>query len=382
MTSPNPREPPDGRTASKPSMRPFAQRLRAWLAGQIETLYPGSFAVVMATGIISNAFFLEGHPILSDALFAANLLAYSLLVIFAVLRLLWFWPALWADLINPRLVFSFFTIVAATDVLGTGIDLRGVESVAQALWFFALLAWFVLIYLSFAVLIFLNTRHGADILEGGWLMAIVGTQSLVILGAAVGATLGHLRPGVFVLIHVLWGLGLALYGIYIAIFCYRIFFSDIRPDDVTPSLWVVMGAAAISTNAGSVLVLTDTRISFLQSMRPFIEGVTPLIWAWGTWWIPLLALLGIWKHVVCRVPLTYTPTLWSLVFPLGMYAEASLRLSLAEDFPPLRSVSEAMLWVALAAWAATASALAAASWRSFRDHARSSDFGWAGSGER
>jgi tellurite resistance protein TehA-like permease len=382
MTSPNPREPPDGRTASKPSMRPFAQRLRAWLAGQIETLYPGSFAVVMATGIISNAFFLEGHPILSDALFAANLLAYSLLVIFMVLRLLWFGPALRADLINPRLVFSFFTIVAATDVLGTGIDLRGVESVAQALWFFALLAWFVLIYFSFAVLIFLNTRHGADILEGGWLMAIVGTQSLVILGATVGATLGHLRPGVFVLIHLLWGLGLALYGIYIAIFCYRIFFSDIRPDDVTPSLWVVMGAAAISTNAGSVLVLTDSGISFLQSMRPFIEGVTPLIWAWGTWWIPLLALLGIWKHVVCRVPLTYTPTLWSLVFPLGMYAEASLRLSLAEDFPPLRSVSEAMLWVALVAWAITASALAAASWFSFRDHARSSDFGWASSGER
>jgi tellurite resistance protein TehA-like permease len=324
----------------------------------------------MATGIISNAFFLEGHPILSDALFAANLLAYSLLVIFMVLRLLWFGPALRADLINPRLVFSFFTIVAATDVLGTGIDLRGVESVAQALWFFALLAWFVLIYFSFAVLIFLNTRHGADILEGGWLMAIVGTQSLVILGATVGATLGHFRPGVFVLIHLLWGLGLALYGIYIAIFCYRIFFSDIRPDDVTPSLWVVMGAAAISTNAGSVLVLTDSGISFLQSMRPFIEGVTPLIWAWGTWWIPLLALLGIWKHVVCRVPLTYTPTLWSLVFPLGMYAEASLRLSLAEDFPPLRSVSEAMLWVALVAWAITASALAAASWFSFRDHAR------------
>jgi len=157
-------------------MRPFAQRLSAWLAGQIETLYLGSFAVVMATGIISNAFFLEGHPILSDALFAANLLAYSLLVIFVVLRLLWFWPALRADLINPRLVFSFFTIVAATDVLGTGIDLRGVESVAQALWFFALLAWFVLIYFSFAVLIFLNTRHGADILEGGWLMAIVGTN--------------------------------------------------------------------------------------------------------------------------------------------------------------------------------------------------------------
>jgi len=37
----------------------FAQRLRVWLAGQIETLYPGSFALVMATEIISNALFFD-----------------------------------------------------------------------------------------------------------------------------------------------------------------------------------------------------------------------------------------------------------------------------------------------------------------------------------
>jgi tellurite resistance protein TehA-like permease len=64
--------------------------------------------------------------------------------------------------------------------------------------------------------------------------------------------------------------------------------------------------------------------------------------------------------------------LWSLVFPLGMYALASLRLSLASDFPPLSAISRVMVWVALAAWAATAAGLAIASWRSFRDFKRSS----------
>jgi Voltage-dependent anion channel len=53
------------------------------------------------------------------------------------------------------------------------------------------------------------------------------------------------------------------------------------------------------------------------------------------------------------VPITYTPMLWSLVFPLGMYALASLRLSLASDFPPLRAVLLAMVWIALAVWAGT-----------------------------
>jgi len=66
----------------------------------------------------------------------------------------------------------------------------------------------------------------------------------------------------------------------------------------------------------------ESGMSFLHSMRPFIDGVTLIMWAWATWWIPLLLLFGIWKHGICPVPLTYTPMFWSLVFPLGMYALA------------------------------------------------------------
>jgi tellurite resistance protein TehA-like permease len=95
------------------------------------------------------------------------------------------------------------------------------------------------------------------------------------------------------------------------------------------------------------------------------------MWAWATWWIPLLLLFGIWKHGVRRIPLTYTPMFWSLVFPLGMYALASLRLSLAADFLPLRTISQAMVWIALAAWATTGMAFVVASWRSFQAFARS-----------
>ena len=345
------------------------QRLAAWLDGQIEGLFPGYFALVMATGIISNTLFLEGHHGLSDALFAVNILAFPWLVLLTALRVARFHRALWADLTNPALVFSFFTVVAASDVLGLGLNLRGFAGAALALWVFALLAWFVLIYLSFAVLTFLNTARGASVVHGGWLIAIVGTQSLVILGTVVAPTQADLAPSLFVLIHMLWGVGLALYGIFITLFAYRIFFFDIGPYDVTPLLWVVMGAAAISANAGSTLILTDSGVPFLVSMRPLIDGVTLIMWAWATWWIPLLVLFGLWKHGVRRIPLRYTPMLWSLVFPLGMYALASLRLSLAAEFPPLRTVAESMVWIALAAWAATAlglvRAVAADLWKLF-----------------
>lgn len=340
-----------------------------WLRREIGSLYPGCFALVMATGIIANALFLEGYRTPSDALFAFNTVAYPCLMAATLIRATRYSRALWADLINPRLVFSFFTMVAATDVFGIGIHLRGFSSLALGMWLFALVLWFCLIYLSFGVLTFLNTAHGANVVHGGWLIAIVGTESLVILGTLVAPPLGQIGTAIFVLIHMLWGVGLGLYGIFITLFAHRIFFVEFEPEDITPLLWVVMGAAAITTNAGSTLILTQTSLPFLQSMRPFIDGVTLIMWAWATWWIPLLLLFGVWKHGVCRVPLSYTPMLWSLVFPLGMYALASLRLSLATDFPPLHSVSLTMVWVALAAWAATATGLAVSSWRSWRDFA-------------
>lgn len=349
------------------SKQKTSQSILAWIDDEIAHLYPGCFALVMATGIISNAFFFEGRASISNILFMVNLCAFPVLITLTVIRLARFGARLWNDLINPRLVFSFFTLVAASDVFGIQFDLRGYGQIAFALWLFALILWFTLIYMSFGVLTFLNTAHGANVVHGGWLIAIVGTQSLVILGTRIAPAMGDMGASIFVLIHMLWGVGLALYGIFITLFAHRVFFFDIEPDDITPLLWVVMGAAAISTNAGSTLILTGSKMAFLQSMRPFIDGVTLIMWAWATWWIPLLLLFGLWKHGVWRVPISYTPMFWSLVFPLGMYALASLRLSLAADFPPLRTISLAMVWVALAAWATTAGGFVFETWRSLRD---------------
>lgn len=340
-------------------------RLVAWIDREISRLFPGCFAMVMATGIISNAMVFTGHRAVSDALLAVNCVLLPWLLTATTVRALRHRAALWADLTSPQKVFGFFTIVAACDVFGASLGMRGLTEVAIGLWFAALILWTVLIYFSFGVLTFLKSGQGVNVVHGGWLIAIVGTQSLVVLGADVAPELGAIAPSALVLIHMLWGIGLGLYGIFITLFAHRIFFFAFEPKDITPLLWVVMGAAAISTNAGSMLILTDTGMPFLEAMRPFVDGMSLIMWAWGSWWIPLLILFGLWKHGICRVPVTYTPMLWSLVFPVGMYALASLRLSLAADFTPLGAVARTMVWVALALWLATAAGFLRASWRSF-----------------
>ncbi|MEO6798470.1 MAG: hypothetical protein ABI178_00820, partial [Rhodanobacter sp.] len=42
-------------------------------------------------------------------------------------------------------------------------------------------------------------------------------------------------------------------------------------------------------------------------------------WATATWWIPLLAILELWRHGLRHVRLRYEVDDWDIVFPLGMY---------------------------------------------------------------
>ncbi|ACI92275.1 putative C4-dicarboxylate transporter/malic acid transport protein [Afipia carboxidovorans OM5] len=332
---------------------------RTW----IETLFPGYFALVMATGIIANAMWFEGHRGISNVLLVVNVVAFVVLLAMTLLRGLVFFRALWRDLTDPKLVFAFFTLVAATDVLGVGLGLRGYGSVALVMWFAALGLWLALTYLGFTVLILGNGTERTDIIFGGWLIAIVATEAVALHGVFVAPYFGASAAQLVLFSHMLWGVGVVLYAIFIVLFAHRVFFAPVKPEHLTPILWVVMGAAAISTNAGAVLIVTDVAQPFLTAMRPFVEGATLVMWAWATWWIPLLVAFGIWTHIVHRQPLTYTPLFWSLVFPLGMYALASLRLAQAADIGALAALSRVMVWIALAAWSLTAVGLVVTLWR-------------------
>jgi tellurite resistance protein TehA-like permease len=48
--------------------------------------------------------------------------------------------------------------------------------------------------------------------------------------------------------------------------------------------------------------------------------------------------------------LTYDPALWSIVFPLGMYAVAGIYLGRADHLPVVEAIGRTELWVAFAAW--------------------------------
>jgi len=317
-----------------------------WLKG----LYPGYFAMTMATGIISVALRLQNFILLSDAFFVMTLLTWLVMTFLYTWRLIKFPKAVIENLLNPKTTFIFFTFVAATDISGMLLYQHGFVLLALICWVIAFIYWSALMYFGFASLCFAHKDREVNVVHGGWLILIVGTQSLVLLGTKIAGDLGEYAAYMMVEIHMLWALGMIFYAIFVTLFCYRIFFMNMQANDYSPLMWVVMGAAAISANAGSSLLLTDPVIPLLVDLRPVVQMLSIMLWTWATWWIPLLVIIGLWKHAYHKIPLKYEPSQWSIVFPLGMYTVATNNLGLSSEFNPLIYLASAMLWIAIFAW--------------------------------
>ena len=318
----------------------------------VATLHPAYFALVMATGIVSVAAHLQQLPAVGFALFVLNNVFYPVLALLLVARAVRHSRSLAADLVHHGRAVGFFTTVAATGVLGTQwLVIGGQWGVAATLWAFSIVLWAVATYGIFTVLTVRQSKPSLpEGINGGWLVSVVAGQSVAVLGAQLAAGFGTHASEVLLFCLVMWlGSGM-LYIWIISLIFYRYTFFTLSPSDLAPPYWVNMGAVAISTLAGTALVAASPRSSLVAELLPFVKGLTLLFWATATWWIPMLVILGFWRHVVRRFPLRYDPLYWGAVFPLGMYTVATFRLASTVSEPVLLAIPRVTVLVALAAW--------------------------------
>jgi tellurite resistance protein TehA-like permease len=320
--------------------------------GALATLHPASFALAMATGIVSIGYHLLGYSTIATALFWANIVFYAALWVLTVARIVRHRDRVIADLWHHGRAVGFFTIVAATCVLGSQTLLIAAQwGAARMLWFFGIALWAVITYSVFTVLTIKEEKPAlAEGINGGWLVAVVAGQSVSVLGSQLAEGFGLYTPHVLLFCLAMWlGAGM-LYIWIISLIFYRYTFFVLSPSDLAPPYWINMGAVAISTLAGTMLIAAAPHSALLRELLPFLKGLTLLFWATATWWIPMLVILGFWRHVFRRFPLHYDPLYWGAIFPLGMYAVCTFRLAGVIDAPFLLRVPPPFLYVALAAW--------------------------------
>ena len=147
----------------------------------------------MATGIVSIASQLLGMRFVALALYAVNVIVYVALWGLTVARLLRHRQRVIADVFHHGRSVGFFTTVAATCVLGSqSLVVGSLPSLALGLWFAGIVLWAVFTYTIITILTVKAEKPTlADGINGGWLVIVVASHSVAVLGAQLAAIARH-----------------------------------------------------------------------------------------------------------------------------------------------------------------------------------------------
>ena len=276
--------------------------------------------------------------------------AYGVLVVLTLLRLVRFGRLLVADLTSHAKGFAFLTTVAATNVLGSASAIvHGWWDLAWVLWWFSLGLWAVLAYSTLIAVVLRSPKPGLGAgINGTWFLLTVSTESIAVLGALL--LVRHPSDGLAFACIGAFLLGIVLYLIVMTMVFLRWTFQPLEPTEADPPAWIAAGAVAITVLAGSNILATRTVSPRVDRLGSLLEGLVTLAWATATFWFPVMIAIGVWRHIIRKLPLRYHPSYWALVFPLGMYGAATFKMRSVIQLDELEWVPKVTLGVALTAW--------------------------------
>jgi tellurite resistance protein TehA-like permease len=233
-----------------------------------------------------------------------------------------------------RLSPGYFAFVMGTGILSIGAAQRGRDRFSAAL------------------IVLAASLAGIGIIGPAAALLVIGSVSWLLLGYAVpwASVLGRSERPVTAAANGTWFIWV------VAAQSVSVVAATLEPEQFQPPYWVSMGAIAITIVAGARIVEMQST-PMVDAVRGLVAGAAVVLWCFATWLIPVLFAAGVWRHGLKKVPLRYTPTLWSIVFPLGMYAVAGMYLGRADHLPIVARIGELWIWVALAAWVATTLAM-------------------------
>ncbi|TXN22872.1 TDT family transporter [Methylobacterium sp. WL9] len=309
----------------------------------IRQFTPNWFTVVMGTGVVALA--LDRLPA-THALLAPVPLGLWLgsVVLFAAFCLLY--GARWIFFFDgARRIFGHSTVsmffgaipmALATLLNGLlifGPPYLGAETIRIALplwWFDVALALICAVAIPY--LMFTRQEHRIDQMTAVWLLPVVTAEVVAVSGGLLAPALSgeSQQLAVIVTSFVLWGVSVPLALSILAILVLRMALHNLPPREMAASSWLSLGP--LGTGALGLLVLGQAGGPILAAGgfagAPEILRITGLIgalilWGYGAWWF-LLSLAVTVRYLRAGVP--FNLGWWGYIFPLGVYALATLRI--------------------------------------------------------
>ncbi|RZK98274.1 MAG: C4-dicarboxylate ABC transporter [Methylobacterium sp.] len=309
----------------------------------IRQFTPNWFTVVMGTGVV--ALTLDRLPA-THALLAPVPLGLWLasVVLFATFCLVY--GARWIFYFDgARRIFGHSTVsmffgaipmALATLLNGLlifGPPYLGAETVRIALplwWFDVALALICAVAIPY--LMFTRQEHRIDQMTAVWLLPVVTAEVVAVSGGLLAPALSgeSQQLAVIVTSFVLWGVSVPLALSILAILVLRMALHNLPPREMAASSWLSLGP--LGTGALGLLVLGQAGGPILAAGgfagAPEILRITGLIgalilWGYGAWWF-LLSLAVTVRYLRAGVP--FNLGWWGYIFPLGVYALATLRI--------------------------------------------------------
>lgn len=319
------------------------------MQASLKDISPANFAFVMATGITSLILFNTGWTHLSHLFLFIGMLAYAVLVGLFAARLIMLRGKILQDIRDIKKMFKYLTFGAGSNGIAVSSLLLGYNEIGWILSIFGVFSTIILIYTLFCTLFF-HIQVPIQTISPFWLLLAIASNSsgIVITSLWNKEIIAH--ECFLMLAFGFWTFGVLIYIILMTLNIYRMLFYPFEGKDMDPCYWTCMGAAAIAVVDGCQFAFVNHPPSFVIALKPFMEGMVLFLWAWGTAWIPVLCLMGLWKYFYFKVPFQYQPSLWAMVFPMGMYASAMDMLSTNLHIGFLETLVQIWLWITLFTW--------------------------------
>ena len=276
----------------------------------IATLFPGYFALVMATGIIAIGAAAAGPSTGSPtACTSIAAVAYVVLAVLLVMRGSSAYPR--AARRRPHQPRQGLRVPhhrrrhqRARQRLGA--HPRLVDAWLGACGGSASPLWACFVYTTLIAVVLRHDKPGLGAgINGTWFLLTVSTESIAVLGALL---LGRDPSDLLAFACIAaFALGLVLYLIVMTMVFLRWTFQPLEPTEADPPAWIAAGAVAITVLAGSNLLAARAVSPRIDRLAPFIEGLVMLAWATATFWFPLMVAIGIWRHIVAGSRCATTP---------------------------------------------------------------------------